>query len=179
MHIYPAPNSNNIFTTWIRNQFSGLCFPNPDIFTKFIYCHQFLFIVHSRSPFLIFYYTILQAAVRKQRHWNFTIFSDRSSLPPEVSLSETASSPQSPYPSACNQISIARTFTSMFGSTFHRFQYLKLCDTVSQSTDTDSHGVFIKWLHCSIRPAGLQYELVKVQKYSQFFMPGHPYMELG
>jgi hypothetical protein len=67
----------------------------------------------------------------------------------------------------------------MSGSTFHRFQYLKLCDTVSQSTDTDSHGVFIKWLHCSIRPAGLQYELIKVQKYNQFFMSGRPYMEPG
>ncbi|MCX4353994.1 MAG: hypothetical protein OSJ60_20610, partial [Lachnospiraceae bacterium] len=73
---------------------------------------------------------ILQAAVRKQHHWNLTIFSDRSSLSPEVSLSETASSPQSPYLFANNQISIARTFTSMSISTFHRFQYPPLCDTM-------------------------------------------------
>ncbi len=65
------------------------------------------------SLFLIICHMILQAAVRKQHHWNLTIFSDRISLYPEVSLSETASSPQSPYPFACNQIVIAHTFTFM------------------------------------------------------------------
>ncbi len=64
---------------------------------------------------------------------NLTIFSDRISLYPEVSLSETASSPQSPYLFANNQIFIARTFTSMPVSTFLHFQYPSLCDIMSQS----------------------------------------------
>ncbi len=41
-------------------------------------------------------------------------------------MSETASSPQSSHIFACNQISIARIFTSMSESTFHCFQYHSL-----------------------------------------------------
>lgn len=54
---------------------------------------------------------------------SITILSDRSSLPPEVSLSETVSSHKVPAP-ICSRIFLARTFTSIPKIAFHRLQCL-------------------------------------------------------
>lgn len=58
-----------------------------------------------------------------QPHWYHTIFSDRSSLSPKVSLSESSIFAQSPRYFACDQIFIARAFTSIPKLAFRRFQY--------------------------------------------------------
>ena len=63
---------------------------------------------------------ILQAAVGKQPHWNHTIFSDRAAIP-EVSLSETVSSPQSSH-----TLPTARYESLMSISHKHVFTYSNL-----------------------------------------------------
>ena len=104
---------------------------------------------------------ILQAAVGKQPHWNHTIFSDRAAIP-EVSLSETVSSPQKSHFLITDKYLSLVPLLSISFWYFFVYNIFTFASRCRKSYNADSLGVFAAQLLCFHTSCRIKYEIFKV-----------------